>query len=562
MFLDYEYTRGQVNILQASGDSFYSLIEEIQNDQQQVRISNKAISGNFLVSSYGFYYLLDLNENGTGHLLTSNIPGGQIWAADSLYRESSFKWVRKGADIKITLDASIDYGKTYGAGSTGFQHCSQPAVNYGLADCSVKMSGMVISLITENEVSKFADISLDVTLVNSTGDIALDLSTVKYRANLLDRSQLYKLKKEELDGFEWFTDRFSYAFNSDGTAIQTNHLTKVKSPINWQLDNGFIKMDGDILMLLPVHTSGPGFTAVRLLAPNNNPLFLDAAFKPSLLIKRESPSMAESAWVGRWNRVSNNSFYSAIDYYSNYGFRDGFETQARGSWKVVSESQVSGLSNGTWRMEHELLAIHDGKHYMQYCYGNDSESFTPSNCLLEAYEIDKTFSGTTFWESWSHPLFQEVDTLKQWKFNGYSELQRQGEFSTRYYQRAASNMLYNRDSGKVLEMLSSDKDSISVCEYDAFDSCDKGTTYNLKRSLELTITAVGNGTVNGIKNSTNSFMFPRQVAHSLFLSPSSGYAITANNIVSDCNGTLNGSYYDIPARDDDCKVAVTFTPIP
>lgn len=559
MLLDYEYTRGQVNILQASGDILDAEIADIKADPLQTQLSNKALSGKFLVSSYGFYYLLDLNANGTGHLLTSNTPGGQIWAADSEYREGSLTWVRKGADIKITLDESLDYGKTYGADGHFLPDCAQPVDNSSIQDCTVTMDGMLISLIAENEVSKFVDVTLNVTLVNSAGNTLLDLSAQKYQATLVDRSQLYKFTQEDLHGYEWFAERYSYAFNANGTAIQTNHLTKVETSINWQLDDGFVSLEGDTLMLLPIHPTGPGFTAIRLLAPNHNPSLIDAAVKPVLLIKREPVNMAESDWVGRWNRVVNHSFYSAIDYYANHVFRDGFETQALGSWSVVSNSHVRGYSNGSWRMENELLAIHDGQHYMQYCYGGEREDFTPINCLLEAYVIDKTFTGTTFWEVWSHPLFQETDSLKPWRFRG-NTLERD-EIPVFNYQRVAANMFYERDYGKVLEMLSSDKDSISVCEYDAFSECDEGTTYNLTRSLEMKITVAGGGSVHSIANGTGSLMFPKLDNFVLFLNPSAGYTVTADNIVSDCNGSYASPYYTIPARETDCEVSVTFTPI-
>lgn len=562
LFLDYENARGKINIFQSSDDSFYAEVNKIQNDPRQVHVSNKIMSGSFLVSNYDFFYLLDLNEDGTGYLLTSNTPGGQIWPVDTLYRDTSLTWIRKGADIKITLDKVLDYGKTFGAGSAGLKYCSQPSVNNGLPDCSVKMSGMVISLITENEIGKIADISLDVTLVNSVGDVALDLSMEKYKANLLDRSQLYKVKKEELSGYEWFTDQFSYVLNSDGTAIQTNHVTNTQEPVTWQLENGVVTLDGGVLKLFLVHPSGPGFTAVRLLAPHNNPNYIGPTLKPVLLIKRESVSMTASDWVGRWNRIANNSFYSAIDYYSNYGYRDGFETQLLGSWKVVSDRHVSGLSNGSWRMENELLAIHDGKHYMQYCYGGNTENFIPTNCLLEAYVIDKTFTGNTFWESWSYPLFQEAESQKIWQFRGYSELHRQDNWMTLHYEKVSSNMLFNSESGKVLEMLSSSQDTVVLCEYEAFSSCEQGTTYNLRRSLEIKITASGNGTLDGIKNGTVSRMFSRLENYQLFLNPESGYTVTANNIVSSCDGSLDDIFYIIPARDADCEISVTFTPLP
>ncbi len=553
MFLDYEYSRGLTNIYRARGDSFGS-VQEFQQDQRQIRLSNKAVAGKFLVSNEDISYLLDLNEDGTGNLLTSDRAGHLLESDDERYRESSFAWVKKGNDIKLTFDPAINYGKVEPNGFYA-QSCEQYT---GAQDCSIKLDSMVISLITENDVGKIASIVLNALLVDSDSNTLTDVTVEHYRTKLFDRSNFYKLTKEELQDYEWYTDSFRYVFNANGTATQINQVDKSESTVNWQLEDGAITLNGETSLLLPIYPNGPGFTALELYAQDNHTQRGDA-FRKGLFIKRASVTMDEADWVGRWNRVANNSFYSAIDYYSNHGYRDGFETQAFGSWKVISDSHISGLSNGTWRMENELLAIHDGKHYMQYCYGPDVEDFKPINCLLEAYAIDKTFSGTTFWESWSHPLFQDADTLAQWKFTGYSR-QGQGESAVIYYQKVASNMLYDDNNGKVLEMLSSDKDSIRVCEYDAFNSCDEGSVYNLTRSLELTIKSDGHGSVGGYAGS-GSIMFPRGTSHQFLLSPVDGYQITADNI-SGCDGTLSGNYYTIAARDTDCEVTVAFTPIP
>jgi len=572
-FADSEYIRGQINIYNAQGNSFSAELDELQQDQRQAKVANKPVTGKFLVSSENFGYLLDLNENGTGHLLTANAPGFVIWLSGGKYqREASLTWIKKGNDIKITLDAPIVYGNSIGYRSEYLEQCEAGAS--GTWGCPVIMNGMAISLITENEVGKFADVVVDASFVNNAGETVVDFSNENNKANLLDRSQLYKLTKEELDGYEWYTNGFRYVFNSDGTASQVNQKNKMETTIHWQLEDGFLTLDGDILMLLPIHPSGPGFRAIQLLAESNDPMITEYGIQSVMLIKRESVNMAETDWVGRWHRMAAqedynfttaNYFIAAFDFYSNGVFRDGFETQALGSWNAVENTQLRGLSNGKWRFEYELLAINNGQHYVQYCSGADSENFLPTSCIIESYVIDKTFSGTTFWEYWSHPLFQEVDTLRQWRFDGNLDFLRQlpdGSWPSFTYEKVASNLLFVRDTGKVLEMLSSDKDSISVCEYDAFTSCEQGTSYNLKRSLEMKITVAGGGIVEGVENSTNSHMFARLENYRLFLEASSGYTVTANNIVSNCNGSFGGNYYDIPARETDCEISVTFTPLP
>ena len=559
MLLDYEYTRAQINILLATNQLLGSGVMELQQDSRQVRVADGALTGNFLVNGEGFSYLLDLNENGTGHLLTSNSPGGQIWAVDTQYHEATFTWVKDGAQITITLDEAIDFGRSYGAGQSE-ELCALAEPSDSPQDCAVSMFGMTISLIADTEVGQFADIALDVTFVNRADETVLDLSSQLFKATLLDRTQLYKLSKAEVEGFEWFTDNFSYAFNANGTAIQTNQMTKAESVVHWQLEDGVLTMDGATQMLLPVHTSGPGFTAMQLLVEDDAWYSINEAFLPMMLIKRESVNMAESDWVGRWQRIDNGSFYSAIDFYSDHVYRDGYETQSLGSWGAVSSSHANGLSNGTWRMEYELLAIHDGQHYMQYCYGADSENFTPTNCILEAYVIDKTFTGTTFWESWSYPVFEEGNPLTQWTFNGYAQLYI-GFGSPLAYKKVAANMLYDETNGKVLEMLSSTQNTIELCEYDAFSSCESGTTHHLTRGVEVKVTVAGEGSVLGTSNGSRAFMRTRSYATSFSVIPSEGYQVTADNI-SGCGGTLFNTTYEIPGLDSDCEVTVTFTPLP
>lgn len=564
MLLDYEYSRGQLNIFHATGERFEVELSAILQDQRQARISNQPVTGKFLVSGVSFNYFLNLNEDGTGNILTSASLGYATLPTDWKYRESSLKWVRKGVDIKLTFESAIDYGRIDPEGYYKYS-CEQHTAS---SDCSIKLDSMQVTLLADNDVGKIANIILEAALVKNDGTFIEKIITEHFQLTLVDRRHLYKLTQEELVGHKWYTNQYSYLFSSNGTVAQTNEVSESPSTVNWTLEDGYLTLGGDTAQLLPLYPEGPGFVALELFADGSSTQLGDMLPR-KLLIKAADVNMTSSDWVGRWHRVANNSFYSAVDYYSNQGYRDGFETQALGSWSVISNSHVRGYSNGSWRMEHELLAISNGRHYMQYCYGFEVADFKPMNCLIEAYVIDKTFSGSTFWEVWSNPLFQEAGTLQQWRFYGYTNVRRSNPTSVRY-EKVASNMLFNRDSGKVLEMLSSDKDSVVLCEYDLFTSCERGTTYNLERSLEIKFTAIGNGTISvlgydafySFRNSTSSQMFLRLEPYRLYLDPSPGYTVTSNNIVSNCNGSLSGNDYVIPARDADCEISVTFTPLP
>lgn len=558
MLLNFEYTRGQVNIMHSRTNGFNQDYAELQSDPLQTHISNQPIAGKFVIGNDQIVYLLDINANGTGRLLTPNSLSSQIWTEDGSFRAAGFSWVRTLNDIKITFDSPIDYGGNYHYSDLYEQDCvSAPETPY-LPGCSIEINSMLVSLFSENEVGKVADIKLNASLIsNSKADAsALDVVVEINNVKLLDTTLFYKFSKEELFGYDWYSSRSSYLFKVNGTATQVNQITQNQYSIDWKLEDGVLLLDSDGAFLLPVYPAGPGFVALEFFNNGSNSderLFL----QKTMLLKYENISMTESDWVGRWNRISNNSFYSAVDYYANHVFRDGFETQALGSWSVISDTHVRGFSNGSWRMDHELIAVHDGLHYMQYCYRIDYQA-SPMDCMLEAHKIDKTFTGTTFWASWSYPLFQEVDSLDAWKFSG-NRLERDG-MPVFNYQPVAANLLYEPEYGKVLELISSTLDTIKVCEYDAFSSCESGTLYNLRRSIEIKVEITGYGAVGGYNN-TRSFMIRRGQDYLLSLTPGSGYQITANNI-SGCEGVLGVGAYTINARDTDCELKVNFTQIP
>lgn len=553
MMVDREYLDSRIKILKADNDLMDNEIESILNDANQNKLSTKPFKGEYLLSWGGIYYLLDFNENGTGYLLTSNSPGGLIYSVDAKPREGTFSWVKKGTDIKVTLDAPINYGKA----SAYVGDCSGSASN-----CEVKLVSLLLNLMSDGELGKIAQLSLNVSYLNLDTQITTDVVRAGGMVSLLDRSKFYQPALADIQGMTWETGLSSYIFASSGVASITDQLSKTTNQVNWALDDGVIHLDGGKKFLLPIVPTEYGFQAIELLEQSTS-INSPNALQKVMVVKQQNVAINSEDWSGRWQRVAGNSFVAAFDYYSDGDYRDGFETKSFGSWVATSGYHLSGLAGGSWRMEYDLLAIHDGERYVRYCYGYDAEQFKPINCIVESYIIDKTFTGNIFWEVWSRPFFQD-GTGREWRFWGH-QLMREGEF-LRNYDRVGVNLLYDKTTGMLLELRSSDLESIELCEYSASSSCESGNIHRLTRGLEITINRFANGLVrysgDTLVNSISDrggFLAPRGKIVTLEIVPQNGYTITANNITG-CDGTLSGTFYTIPARQTDCEITLNLAP--
>ncbi len=553
MMMDNDYVLSRIKVLNIYNDLLLNEIELLINDSNQNVLSTKPLKGKYLLSNNGVYYLVDFNEDGTGFLLTSNSPGGLIYADDAKYREGTFSWVKKGTDIKITLDSPIYYGR---ASRFISPHCTSD-----FNDCEVRLTSLLLSIMSDDEFSKVAELTLTVSILKLDSQTSDEEVIGSGMVSLLDRTTFYQPKVEELTGLKWHTGTSSYVFSANGTASQTNHHLKLTNSIQWTLENGFIKLSGQPKFLLPFVPTEYGFSAIEL-SERSHVAQQPNALQKTMVLRGQDITISSDDWSGRWQRVAGNSFSASFDYYSDGGYRDGFETKAFGSWVATSGSHLSGLAGGSWRMEYDLLAIYGDKRYLRYCYGPDFENFLPSYCLLEPYVIDKTFTGNIFWETWSRPFFQEDGSGREWRFWGH-QLYREGE-PLRTYERVSFNLLLDRTTNTVLELRSSNLNSIELCEYDAFDSCERGTVYTLTRGIEISVNTAANGEVRYGSNhfpvaasGKGSFLVPRQKMITLELIPQIGYTINAGNI-SGCDGTLSGQFYSIPARQTDCAITMKF----
>ena len=557
---DKEAISSRLKILKARNDLDWQKLYEVLNDPEQVNISAASIAGTFLVKSdtSGFMYWLTLNANGSGHILVSNNPVVGVEDHEGKNREADITWSRTGKVIDIKPVAPLNFGK----GSE--QDRAECWINE-VFNCDTKISAFTFSLIAKNDVGFTAEVSAQVDLVTAAN--AVVQSTISFNAymQLQNQQYFYPFTAETLAGAEWYTNTSRFVFNANGTATRTNLVTHVETAFDWQIQNGLVKTKGGALLLVPLYPHADSYAVVEL-KDKSRYLQISDAFAATPFIKKQSDaSMTAADWVGRWNRITNGAYVTTLDFYENGKFRDGFETQANGSWSVIDTAHMSGVSNGEWRFEYELLAIQNGVHHFVYCGGIESTPFVPASCTLDAYAISKTFTGNLFWETWSKPYFQD-STKAQWRFDGH-KLYR--GFDVIAYQRIAPNKLYHFESDTVLEMRSSTLNSIEVCEYDADSSCESGTVYQLERGLEIKLNKTGNG---ALLYSMSAYTVDETTVYGSSLQakdrqvrfrvePASGYQMTTGNI-SGCDGSLVNNYYEIPARQTDCEITANFTPAP
>lgn len=539
MFADTDEVNSRLNVLLIRRNVGDLDVESVLQDSNQMRVSTTPLTGTFLVQSLwtDTFYWLTLDTDGSGHIVTSNSPTvvtPSIWDHEGKGRRSDLTWTRNNNTVVITPDAPLNYGKQLGLHS----NCN---------DCDAQITSFTFALIAQNDTGVTAEVNARVERLGGANTI-VHSAYIGYM-QLHNRENQYHVVAQDLQGVEWYTNNSIYKFNADGTATHRNLITKIDSNINWQITNGIVTVDGEVA-LAPLFPEEGGFSAIEFLDKSHNVLLNNAIQKTSVIKKQLDASMVASDWIGRWNRMGKFGVNATLDFYEDGKYRDGFETQRHGSWTATSATHMSGLANGSWRFEYELLGIYDGKYYFNYCGGMNTEPFTHHSCVVEIYTIDKQYGGNVFWEQWSNPFFQDTNSNESWRFTGH-DLYRGSHLIS--YTRVASNKFYDRLSDKVLELRDSSLNDIKVCEYDADAGCEQGVEYELKRGIEIGITFTGSS--GRLPSST---LQPRGEQIRLKIEPAAGYQLLAENITG-CDGALINGYYEIPARQDDCDIAVNFT---
>ncbi|MES2823850.1 MAG: hypothetical protein V4732_09630 [Pseudomonadota bacterium] len=570
--MDSNITVTYLRVLKESNPSLISdATVNIKSDNQQTNISSTVTEGQYLIESTNFTYVLDLNKDGTGRLQTTNVPTNQMWIeSDGVkFVDSPITWARANQTINISFENSIAYGKVYylppyPASANNPVECSQP-INNQHQLCDVTLRLMSLTLITENEFRKVVNVSLGADVKDQNGVIVYNFADKLYLASLWDRTAFHTVTSEDITGYEWYTGTHSYLFNANGTANKIDLKSKQERNTDWKIQNSRLVLDAGSTDIWLRYSTESGFFMTQMERTQKED-YQFAALSSNSMVKRQPVNMANVDWVGRWTDVVLNSEADSYDVYNNGRWRDGFETESEGSWSALGPNKQTALSNGSWRMIRDVLAIYDGRHYIQYCGGVEQSEFVPIFCGIEIVSKDSSFTGNTYWPSWSHPLFQEIETGRAWNFTQNNLYLSKDEYWTeRSFTKIASNKLYFAATHKILEMISSTAQTIDVCEYDIFADCSTGTLYKLERGIEVKVTSSADGYLNYEYQLDNggSFsswfkkvhMMPKNKPFTFTIYPQPNYEVHS---VNGCGGTLSGNKYIAPAQTSDCQISASF----
>lgn len=576
--MDSNITVTYVRVLKESNPSLISAATAtIRGDAHQTNISSQISEGQYLIESTYFTYILDLNKDGTGRLQTGNAPITKMWIdSDGVkFVDSPITWIKTNQTIKISFENPIAYGKVTSIPNpdplitNSSVACSQPIDNQQQL-CDATLRSISLTLITENEFRKVLNVSVGADVKNQNGVIVYDFATTLYLATMWDRAAFHTVTNKDIEGFEWYTGNYRYVFSANGTASKIDLKSKQEKNIDWKIENNHLVLDAGSTDIWLRYKNESGFFVTQMQRIQSIERLWEVLLH-SYMVKRQLVNMSTTDWVGRWTTSQPGALTVSYDVNSNGRWRDGFETESEGSWSVLSQSKQTALSNGFWRMDRDVLAIYNGRYYIQYCSGPDQSEYGHVFCSIEVVTNDSSFTGNSFWESWSRPLFQEINTGHIWDFNQNELFLLKGEYwIKRPYIKVASNKLYDISGGKILELMSSTTQTIDVCEYNIFADCSTGTLYKLERGVEVRLPATTTGGHLYYEHKTdefNSFGFTlskvmmvaknRPVTFNVY--PEPGFEISS---VNGCGGEVIGYSYYIPALSADCELSASFTPTP
>lgn len=554
--------------------------ETITADSNQTKSPSRAISGTYLIQSKNVSYLIDFNNDGTGRFQSGNMPSFQLntWIATNeiKFADVPFTWVKKDKSIKINFTNPILYGQiSYypEPNSFGGMYVScDSSVSTGNALCDLTLSSILLTLTNDNEFSTGVKLSIDANIKTSAGFTSYNYADHIQYATLWNTSEFYAATNKDILNSEWYVDNYKYIFNSDGTAIQTNLKKKQDKIIDWKIENGRLVLDAGSTDFWLTYPTESGFLVTQMKRAPNDPDLYNGLTRTSL-VKRQPVKMTSQDWVGRWSVYPASTDTAFYDVYSSGHWRDGFDGESEGSWSALNDTKQTALSNGNWAMQRDVLAIYDGRYYIQLCQGTSLSDPSSALCNVEIVTKDNSFGANTLWGSWTYPVFQEAANDAIWSFDYYTlNVSIGSSWTQKSLVKVSADRFYDYTGGKILQLVSSTPQTIDICEYDAFSNCSQGgVLHKLNRGIEIKISKTTNGAADGLgigggityvynqagylRSVDNIFMAPKNHSLEFYLSPNSAYKI---DTVTGCGGTLNADAYSVPAQATGCEISINF----
>jgi hypothetical protein len=576
--LDANTATAYINLLKLNKPSLLNDSRElISVDANQTTIAARSVEGTYLIQSSNVSYLLDFNKDGTGRLQLGNTPSKQITtqleADTNSYVDIPTTWVKQDKLIIINFVNPVIYPE--------FDNFTDPLLpppnnfvqcgySTDVIPCKLSFTSISLTLVSDNEFNTSVNVSLEATVKDPNGSVVYNYADHKQFATMWSTADFYSATAKDLVGFEWYMDVYKYVFNLDGTAVQTDLRLKQTKTIDWKIENGRAVLDSGSIDLWLTYPTESGFTLTQMKRSQINQGRY-ARLSQIPMVKRQVVKMTAQDWVGRWTAfpdITNSSFY---DVYSDGHWRDGFLTSSAGSWSALDDTKQTALSNGDWRMQRDVLAIYDGRYYIQICQGFENNP-VPIFCNVEMVTKDTSFTGSTFWGEWSYPVFHDITNDNVWIFDSQNTLNRSsgGSWITQRYIRISADRLYDFANNKILQLISSSTQTADVCEYSLYANCSEGTLYKLERGIEVIISKTesgwygGNVYLNPISPGSyptyfnKAVLVPKNKQLEFQVTPNSSTKIDS---MTGCGGSLNGNIYIVPGLTAGCEISVIFAPI-
>jgi hypothetical protein len=496
-------------------------------------------------------FSLEIKENGTGRIAVGKKINNNNYFDFS--GSSNFKWKRIGNSMALALDTDlVSSSNKYGIPSPFSNGC-------GIGQCSQKISDIEFSVISEGSVSDLIALSYQLdTLKNSVSEV--NSEKIQKYFNLTKKNKLIAPSTDRLVG-EWLDQQGKkIVYNSNGTGISTNLSDNSTKEFSWKIADNHLYINfsnqQQIIELWVIKDFNVGYTFIE----QNSGLSEDYVIG-NAAVKRQNITLSEDDIVGRWAPAYPTEADSQfVDIYSGGKYRSGFGPYSE--WVMDSPNQYTVMLRDyfysvrySWTRSINIVAIDDGKYYESSC----TLSISPSRCFLSVTTRNANFDGNVFWSTFYGAIFYQPETNNTWDFI-YLDLNTSlVNIDAKSIKQIDLNKFSYVSGGRslVLELISSAKDSIVVCEYETSKVCDRNKKFTLvaKPQPRVQITGRGNAFISSISLGSRDVRYLGETFYNL--SPEKGYSIQS---VTGCNGTLTGSQFKIPPVTAECTINMNFVP--
>ncbi len=537
--------------------------EEIKQDDDLVTGSKTSLVGDYIINSPRYHnsraYHLLLNEDGSGTF--------------NSITQSELTWESVDGVIKLSFENPVVNNE--------YTNTEENTSN------TIFLNTLSFEVLAENDVFRTLDVTETTsrkTVNTVTGEETLTPEVpYVYTSNLIHKSKTLTLTEGDLIG-TWVLDTVNLGFHADDpeTIIFNNDgtgevVTDNNEPFTWSLSGTKLSVmydnDGDVGVT--------GFWFTKALRAGYQLVTLDANSDEAanstagLLIKKESVSLTNEDFIGRWH-----GYIGTPQSFDMNVYPDG--TVMIGMGSTVYQGEINGgeftrklylYDNNTVtscigfddscylsaQMRHEFLNVKDDYYYVlrTFEYFDPEGKVTSSIESVLVYQYSKSFDYTEFTEEllsqWTE-LYREnggTDFLYPTS-EGYT-LELNGEQFTGLT--FVDGVLSYEVDGITwfLELVSADENKIIVCHYQHGSECNEASqiTYLPKRS-KVTLNANSNGNGELSPSLQESFWY-QNVGFEII--PADGYVLET---IEGCEGYIEGNHYIAFASNVDCEITANF----